>query len=82
VYRCEQCRYVLGAASEDLRKLLLLVERPIAELAPVNARVSDPKVVLRQYCCPGCGTLVSVDAPLQSYDPWMPDMQISEKEFA
>ncbi|TAK82064.1 MAG: hypothetical protein EPO20_23605 [Betaproteobacteria bacterium] len=76
VYRCECCSKVLGAADEDLRRLLLLVEQPIAELAPVNALVAEPEVVVRQYCCPGCGTLLSADAPLSTYDPWMPDMKL------
>lgn len=80
VYRCECCSRVLGAATEDLRRLLLLVEQPIGKLAPVNALVRKPKVVVRQYCCPGCGTLVSVDAPLAAYDPWMPDMKLSFPE--
>lgn len=77
VYCCETCRTVLGPASKDLRSLLLLNETPIRDCAPVNARTAEPKVVVREYCCPGCGTLVSVDAPLAKYDPWMPDMQIT-----
>jgi N-methylhydantoinase B len=76
VYRCETCRTVLGSSASDLRRLLVLVEQPIRGFAPVNARVRRPQVVVRQYCCPGCGTLISADAPLESYDPWMPDMQI------
>ncbi len=77
VYRCESCNRVLGSAADDLRRLLLMVERPIGELAPVNAEVPEPEVVVREYCCPGCGTLVSADVPLKSYDPWMADMQLA-----
>lgn len=77
VYCCEACRAVLGYTSKDLRTLLLLIEQPIDRFAPVNAHVHAPKVVVRQYCCPNCGTLVSADAPLQSYDPWMADMQLA-----
>lgn len=82
VFRCEHCRHVLGKASQDLRSLLVLVERPIADFAPVNARVPNPKVVVRHYCCPGCGTLLSADAPLASYDPWIPDMHLAMREMA
>jgi N-methylhydantoinase B/oxoprolinase/acetone carboxylase alpha subunit len=78
VYRCESCRHVLGQATDDLRQLLLLNEQPIGELAPVNAQVARPQVVVRQYCCPSCGTLLSADVPLKSYDPWMPDMQLAK----
>lgn len=77
VYRCDCCSAVLGSASEDLRRLLLLIERPIAEMAPVNAIVAAPAVVLREYCCPGCGTLVSTDVPLRTNDPWCPDMRLA-----
>lgn len=77
VYRCDCCSKVLGPASEDLRRLLLLIERPIAEMAPVNGIVAAPAVVLREYCCPGCGTLVSTDVPLRTDDPWCPDMRLA-----
>ncbi len=76
VYVCDSCSLVLGPAAQDLRRLLLMIEEPIAEMAPANASVDSPLVVVREYCCAGCGTLVSTDVPLRTADPWAPDMQL------
>ena len=73
---CVKCDYVVGAASDDPRPRQLLIERPIATLSPLNQFGSE-EVVLREYCCPGCGTLKFVDLHHRDESPLMPEMTLN-----
>ena len=81
-YVCIGCNRVLGAITEDPRRLSMLVEAPMASMSPVNACVTEPPVVVRQYCCPGCGTLLSTDVRRPDEDPWGPDLLLAPNAFA
>jgi acetone carboxylase gamma subunit len=63
---CERCRTVLGSADEGFRANAALRETEAgARMADIGGycepRVEPPYVGLREYACPGCGTLLFVD---------------------
>lgn len=74
---CDVCDTVLGAAGGNPRHFGLMIEEPITAVAAVNAAVPDPPVVVREYCCPGCGTLYATDVQRPHEDPWQDDMNIA-----
>jgi hypothetical protein len=54
-----------------------MVEVELSSLSPLNAYGLEAEVVVRQYCCPGCGTMFSSDVHLRGEDPAMPEMRLS-----
>jgi N-methylhydantoinase B len=63
---CERCRTILGSADEGFRANAALRETEAgARMADIGGycepRVEPPYVGLREYACPGCGTLLYVD---------------------
>jgi N-methylhydantoinase B len=74
---CDTCDAVLGVATENPRRLGLMIEEPMTAAAAVNAEVPHPPVVVREYCCPGCGTLYATDVQRPHEDPWQSDMNIA-----
>jgi N-methylhydantoinase B len=75
VIGCRCCGLVFGPATEDPRRRALMVEVPLASLSPLNVH-GLPEVVVREYCCPGCGAMFSTDVHLRSEDPAMPEMRL------
>ena len=73
---CDSCDSVLGPATGNPRHYGLMIEEPISAMAAVNAEVPEPPVVVREYCCPGCGTLYATDVQRPHEDPWQADMNI------
>jgi len=54
-----------------------MVEVPLASLSPLNVHGLESKVVVRTYCCPGCGTMFSSDVHLRGEDPARPEFQLA-----
>ena len=77
VLGCRECGYAFGPASDDPRAHALVIERDVAELSPVNAWRAEGDVVLREYACPGCATLFSVDLQRSDEDPRLPEMHLA-----
>jgi N-methylhydantoinase B len=75
VLGCARCRRVFGPATEDPRRRALMVQVPLSALSPLNVH-GLPEIVVRQYCCPGCGVMFSTDVHLESEDPAMPEMHL------
>lgn len=71
---CDVCDTVMGPATANPRRLGLMIEEPMTAVAAINASVPQPPVVVREYCCPGCGTLYSTDVQRPHEDPWQDDM--------
>jgi N-methylhydantoinase B len=71
---CGRCALDLGPAAENWRDAALLIERNVVDAARErNARIrplteGDP-VVERDYVCPGCGSLLSVDIAIEGDPP-------------
>ncbi|SNQ45332.1 putative 5-oxoprolinase (ATP-hydrolyzing) [Frankia canadensis] len=79
LWACGDCGRQLAPADENYRRGAALLEssphavRP--ELYPDPEAVFDPSVrfVLRQWCCPSCGVLLSIE-PAAEGDPWLNEM--------
>jgi N-methylhydantoinase B len=66
--RCTVCHRDLGAYGDDHKRAAVLRERPVRTAGPHNGLCSDD-YVLREYACPGCGTLVAVDVQDRAEPP-------------
>jgi N-methylhydantoinase B len=75
VLGCARCRRVFGPATEDPRRRALMVQVPLSALSPLNVHAL-PDVVVRQYCCAGCGVMFSTDVHFEREDPAMPEMHL------
>lgn len=71
---CTHCGHAFGPASEDPRQRALMVESPLSSLSEPNRHLESSEVLLRRYCCPGCGTIFSADVQLRDDDPREPEM--------
>lgn len=59
--RCTVCHRRLSAYDEDYKQGTLMRELPMTELSPLNEGGLVEDVLVREFCCPGCGTAVQVD---------------------
>jgi N-methylhydantoinase B len=58
--RCTVCTHRFGAYDEDHKRGALVRDVPLSAANPHNG-LCDADYVLREFCCPGCGTAVAVD---------------------
>jgi hypothetical protein len=61
VLGCRACERPFGPAAEDPRTRALLIEQKLSDLSPVNRYGLEDEIVVRVYCCPGCGAQFSTD---------------------
>lgn len=75
---CSHCQEVLAAYGESYKRGLLVNEEPTTSLplASDPGLYLDDVMVLRSYCCPGCGVLMSVDVA-RADEPLMPEMVLT-----
>jgi len=66
--RCTVCGYALGPYDADQRRIGVVRELPLAALGERFARC-DPRLVLRERSCPGCGTAFQVDVQTRGEPP-------------
>jgi N-methylhydantoinase B len=59
--RCSECHQRLSAYDEEYKLGALVRELPITATSPLNARGLVDDFVLREFCCPGCGTAVAIN---------------------
>lgn len=76
VIACRDCGRPLCPAAEDPRGRAVMIERGIAELSPLNTFAAGDEGVVREYACPGCGALFSVDVAVRGTDPRAPEMEL------
>src|SRR5205814_1230898 len=73
--RCTVCHYRFGSYGEDHKRAAVVHEVPLRDASPVNGRCGE-EFVLREFCCPGCATLVAVDVQKQD-DPIVDESALS-----
>lgn len=71
--RCAICHYGYGPAGQDPKWNALVREEPIAKINNINRFSLDEKMVVREYLCPDCGTLIAVDVQRQA-DGLLPEV--------
>jgi N-methylhydantoinase B len=60
-FRCSRCRHDMGPVSQNYKMRTMVIEGSIVDANPLvgdPARFIDDEMVLRQYLCPGCMTLL------------------------
>jgi acetone carboxylase gamma subunit len=71
VISCRKCKCALGPAGVPWKQYASLVERPIQELC--KPYTAAEKVMLRNFACPDCGTLLDTEIALED-DPFLDDI--------
>jgi N-methylhydantoinase B len=66
VIRC-RCGYTIGPAADNYKKNVLRNEGPLSKAGPfVNPyKIGGERFVFRQFCCPGCLTLLDTEIALK-----------------
>ena len=70
--RCSRCEQVLAAADRNFKHGALVREVPLWEGNPTlrdPAIYTDSTVVLRQFICPGCGTMLETEIAVDGAPP-------------
>jgi N-methylhydantoinase B len=74
VWACSACGESLGLVTENFK--LATVRRELSppdvdpKLYPDPAEFGDPGIVLRQYCCPACASLLAQEFCLRGAEQW------------
>ena len=61
VQRCTVCETKLADYDRDYRSGALVRELELAALSPSNSHCRSSEFVALEFCCPGCGTALSVE---------------------
>jgi N-methylhydantoinase B len=64
LFQCSVCKYPLGPVNENSKAHMLKHDVPHSKGQQAHLKTCD-LFVLREYCCPGCGTLLEVDTVLR-----------------
>lgn len=67
VVRCQKCGRQLCRSGQDYKDFVRMAEYPLTRASPRNSRTR--RFVLRESCCPGCGTLLDVEMSLKDAHP-------------
>jgi N-methylhydantoinase B len=59
--RCRHCRRIYGPAWEDPKVFAVMREAPMTELSPRNRYGLVDEIVIRQFYCPGCAAMFTVN---------------------
>ena len=82
VWACSTCGELLGPATESFKRRARYRQRPPQtvdeRLYPDPTEFSATQLLLRQYACPGCATLLAQEFCLADDEPWQ-DFQIEAK---
>jgi N-methylhydantoinase B len=74
---CRRCGQALGTPQENFKLHARLAEHPLTRCGPfINRHGPSPRFVLREFSCPGCGTMLEVEVNLVG-SPLLWDTQVS-----
>ncbi len=78
--RCSLCHQRLGDYDADYKRGVLVRDLPLTAVSPMNERCDTEVFVLREFCCPGCGTALAQDVqpreePIRAESRLAPDGQ-------
>jgi len=75
---CVRCGHPLGPASGNFKLQARMAEHPLTHAGPaINRHGPGPRFVLREFSCPGCGTMLEVEVNLRG-SPVLWDVQVRE----
>jgi N-methylhydantoinase B/oxoprolinase/acetone carboxylase alpha subunit len=61
VLRCTECHHCFGGYGEDYKQGTVVRDSSLISASPLNRLCQLDRYVLREFFCPGCGTLVTTD---------------------
>ncbi len=61
---CQECGYNYGPATQDPKLGALMRVASIAEASPLNRYGLVDQVIMQEFFCPGCGTMINVNVQL------------------
>lgn len=76
VTRCRYCRHTYGPAWEDPKVFAVMREVPMAELRPLNRYGLVDEIVIRQFYCPGCAAMFTVNVQRRG-DPMLVEFRLA-----
>jgi N-methylhydantoinase B len=79
VLACARCDALLCGHQSDFKRHVLMHEGPTTALVGAKSDPADRldvPIVLRQFCCPGCTVMLTVDVARAADDPWA-DMRLA-----
>lgn len=77
-WACAQCATPLGAIDDNFKHHALRIDSRVQDASTRNKdpeRYIDAEVALRQYACPGCGTLLDLEVAIEA-DPPLRDIRL------
>ena len=77
--RCSLCHQRLGDYEADYKRGALVRERPLTAVSPMNARCDTAVFILREFCCPGCGTALAQDVQPRE-EPIRPESRLASPQ--
>ena len=67
---CIHCRHAYGPPSRDPKLSGVMRAAPITEVSPLNRYGLVEEVVINQYFCPGCGTMIAANVQRKEDPPY------------
>jgi acetone carboxylase gamma subunit len=72
---CAGCAQALAPAGRSWKEKATLSTVPVSTLPGAGSNV-DPRILLRQFCCPRCGKLLDTELALPE-DPFLEDVIVA-----
>lgn len=69
---CRQCKTVICKENEDWKDKAILDEQKLADIGGEEYAGTSDNVMLRQFYCPGCGSLLDTEIALKG-EPFLKD---------
>ncbi len=69
---CSACGHVVGVEGAPWKQQAALSVVSVHEMAGASM-TAQPEVVLRRFCCPGCGALLDTETAMPD-DPFLDDV--------
>ena len=73
--QCTKCKHVFCPVTENYKNYALINEVPLSRAGPLYS--TTERFVLREFCCPGCATLLDVNTALKG-SPIIWDLQLKK----
>ena len=78
VLACGRCDRVVCGYGDSFKEFLNVSAARLVDVLPranePNDYLDDEEIVMRRYCCPGCGVLMSTEV-VRAAEPVLPEMR-------
>ena len=74
--QCASCRFTFGPRTKDPKLNAVVAERSIESTSGLNRNGAVDDLVLREYYCPGCGSMIGANVQ-QHGDPVLLEIELA-----